>query len=89
MTAATITDEALAEEFYKLKTEAPPMSLQEARARRQSIKDLRRSAVSFLKSRTASRLSNQSRLSAERQPYSQSSSARSSFDVAAKRGPFV
>ena len=57
--AAVITDEALANEFQKLKTEAPPMTLEEARARRRGIKELRRNAVKFIKGRTASRIAAQ------------------------------
>jgi hypothetical protein len=45
------------EAFERLKTEDPPLSLEQTRARRASIKEERKANIDFIRSRTSSRAS--------------------------------
>lgn len=67
MAVGAVTDtEDFPAAIERLKTEDPPLSLEQVRERRESNKELRRDSIRLIRSRTASRISNNSRKSSER-----------------------
>jgi hypothetical protein len=55
MAAEMLPEDQVAELRDRLKTEEPPLSLQQTRQRRMSIKSERKASIDFIKSRTNSR----------------------------------
>jgi len=77
-----ISDDELAALGERLQTEPAPLSLQQARDRRASIKEERKAAIEFIRSRTNSRAAAQGRPSMEAAEHGgAAANGRSSLEV--------
>lgn len=76
-----IGDDEVAALGERLQTEPAPLSLQQARDRRASIKEERKRSIDFIRSRTNSRAAAQGRPSMEVTESGAAASGRSSLEV--------